>query len=140
MAGMIGLAELLLDDLSNQRGSPYPGVEACRDGAVVYYIGQDRTLTRTQACGAATPMTFRQTLNAVPVPVLYPERNSAAMHPQGLSDDARSLSFQAQEDALNPQHHLWNPILYGLIEQFFEFSGDLEITVSKYRFHICQQR
>jgi len=138
MAGMIDLRELLRDDLGDQRGSPDAGAETCRNGAVVYDFGQDRTLPGAQAGRAAATVAFRQTFHPVLVPVLDPERHRAAMHAQGVGDDASGLSFQAHEDALNPQHHLGHPVLDGLGEQFFELLVDLEITPGKYRFHIRQ--
>ena len=140
MTGMIGLGKLLGDDLRDQRGGPDPGIEPGDDRAAVYYVGQACLLAATQACGAATAVAFGQTLRSMVVPVLNPERNRAAMNAQGLGDGAGSLSFQAQEQALNPKHHLGNAVLFGLSQQFFEFSGDLEITTGKYGFHNCQQK
>jgi len=138
MTGMIGLGKLLRDDLRDQRGGPDPGIEPGGDRAAVYNVCQDCLLAATQACGAATAMTFGQTLHSVVVPVLNPERNSAAMNSQGLGDGAGGLSFQAQEKALNTKHHLGNAVLFGLSQKFFEFLSDLEITTGKYGLHICQ--
>ena len=111
MAGVIAFGKILLDDLSNQRRSPYPGVETCCNGTTINYVRQNCTLLRVQASGAAAAVTFGQALNPMLVPILNPERNRAAMNPQGLGDRPRRLSFHAQENALDPQHHLGNSVL-----------------------------
>src|ERR1700733_7464667 len=136
MPGVILQPKFLFDDMTHQRTGPDPSFKPISHRPAIQNVAQPLAILAAEGRRPPAAVPFQQAFFAVPVPLIDPQRNGAAMHLEMVSDLTRGVPIQAHQDPLNAQHHPRLFIALGLLSEFQQFGDGCLFALSKGWAHI----
>src|ERR1700676_1585981 len=137
MPGVILPPKFLFDDMTHQWGGPDPSFQPVSHRTAIQNVAQPLAIFPAEVRRPPAAVPFQQAFISVPVPLIEPQRDSAAMHPEMVGDLTRGVSIQAHQDPLDAQHHPRLFIPLGLLSEFQQLGDGCLFALRKVWAHIA---
>src|ERR1035438_1107382 len=137
MPGVILPPKFLFDDMTHQRTGPDPSFQPVSHRTAIQNVAQPLAIFPAEVRRPPAAVPFQQAFFAVPIPLIDPQRNGAAMHLEMVGDLTRGVPIQAHQDPLDAQHHPRLFIPLGLFSEFQQLGDGCLFALRKVWAHIA---
>src|ERR1035438_1726013 len=137
MPGVILPPKFLFDDMTHQRTGPDPSFQPVSHRTAIQNVAQPLAIIPAEVRRPPAAVPFQQAFFAVPIPLIDPQRNGAAMHLEMVGDLTRGVPIQAHQDPLDAQHHPRLFIPLGLFSEFQQLGDGCLFALRKVWAHIA---